>query len=215
MAVVDEIEAASGSAWHKSADLEDAASIESLAEACLERYGFVDVVVHNAGYSSRVRSARFISEEEWSGVYAVNVTGPMLLNQSLLPSMLEAGKGTVILVSSMAALRPGVMAGSAYSAAKGAARNYMTCLASEVRQQGIRCTTVFPGEVDTPILANRPLPPGAEERATMMQPEDIAEAIVLAATLPGRTVIEEISLMPTRLRDYSADIKAARAKRQP
>jgi NADP-dependent 3-hydroxy acid dehydrogenase YdfG len=213
--VVAEIEAGGGTAWHEVADMEDPASVAALAAACLARHGKVDLVVHNAGHSSRVRSARWIGEEEWESVLAVNVTGPMLLTRALLPAMLEAGEGTVILVASMAALRPGPMAGIAYGAAKAAARNYMAGLSAELRQKGIRCTTIFPGEVDTPILENRPLPPSAEERATMMRSEDIADAILMAALLPARTVAEEITLMPTRLRDYSADIAAAKRLGEP
>ncbi|MDX1385250.1 MAG: SDR family oxidoreductase, partial [Thermoanaerobaculia bacterium] len=204
-AVTAAVTEAGGRAWYRSADMEDASSVEALAAACLERHGRVDILVHNAGHSSKVRSARWISDDEWSSVLAVNVTGPMILTRALLPAMLEAGAGTVIMVSSMAALRPGVMAGTAYGTAKAAARNYMAGLAAELRQKGIRATTVMPGEVDTPILDNRPLPPSEEQRAGMMQAEDVARAILLAATLPQRTVIEEMTMMPTRLRDFSAD----------
>jgi len=56
-------------------------------------------------------------------------------------------------------------------------------------------------EVDTPILDRRPLPPDARARATMMQPEDVARAIMRCVTLPPLTVIEEIVLVPTVRRD--------------
>jgi NADP-dependent 3-hydroxy acid dehydrogenase YdfG len=79
-----------------------------------------------------------------------------------------------------------------------------------LRDKGIRATTVMPAEVDTPILDNRPLPPDAAARATMMQPEDVAEAILMCVTLPERTVVEEIILSPTRTRDQSRDVEVAR-----
>jgi NADP-dependent 3-hydroxy acid dehydrogenase YdfG len=79
-----------------------------------------------------------------------------------------------------------------------------------LREKGIRATTIMPAEVDTPILDNRPLPPDATARATMMQAEDVARAIMLCVTLPARTVIEEIVMSPTILRDQSADIRTAR-----
>ncbi len=208
--VASEIEAAGGEAWAQSTDMEDPASVKALAQACLERHGVVHTVVHNAGHSSKVRSVRYIDEDEWNSVLAVNVTGPMVLTRELLPAMLEDGGGTVILVSSMAALRPGPMAGTAYGAAKAAAKNYMSGLAAELRQQGVRATTILPGEVDTPILDNRPLVPSAEQRAGMMMPEDVADAIFLAASLPHRTMIEDLTIMPTRLRDMSADVAAAK-----
>jgi hypothetical protein len=68
----------------------------------------------------------------------------------------------------------------------------------------------MPAEVDTPILDKRPLPPDAAARATMMQPEDVAAAVLLCVTLPERTVIEEIVISPTRTRDQARDIQIAR-----
>jgi hypothetical protein len=73
----------------------------------------------------------------------------------------------------------------------------------------------MPAEVDTPILEKRPLPPDAKARATMMQPEDVARAVLLCVTLPKRTVIEEIIMSPTIPRDQSADIEAARRIGEP
>ncbi len=209
-AVVSEIEAAGGSAWARSADMEDPEAVQGLAAAVLDRHPTVDILVHNAGHSSRVRSTRYISRQEWDSVIAVNATGPAMLTRALLPAMLDHGGATVIMVSSVAAIRPGVMAGTAYGAAKAASRNYVMGLGAELRQLGIRATSVLPGEVDTPILDHRPRPPSDEERAGMMAADDIAEAILTAAALPERTVIEEMVLMPTKLRDYSADIAAAR-----
>ncbi len=214
-AVVREIKADGGAAWAHSADMEDPTAVDGLAAAVLSRHDTVHVLVHNAGHSSKVRSTRYISQREWDSVMAVNATGPAMLTKALLPAMLDAGGATVIMVSSVAAIRPGVMAGTAYGAAKAAARNYMMGLGAELRQLGIRATNVLPGEVDTPILDNRPRPPSAAERAGMMAAEDIAEAILVAAALNERTVIEEIVLMPTRLRDYSADIVAARSLGEP
>ena len=79
----------------------------------------------------------------------------------------------------------------------------------ELRNQGIRATTIMPAEVDTPILDNRPLPPDATARASMMRAEDVARAILLCVTLPPRTVIEEIVMSPTLQRDMSADLTVA------
>ena len=213
--VVAEIAAAGGKASAKSTDMEDEASVMALAEYALEKHGRVDILVNNAGHSSKVRSARWISREEWDSVMAVNATGPAMLTKALLPAMLEAGEGTVILVSSMAALRGGLLGGIAYGPAKAAAKNYMDSLRSELRQKGIRATTIYPAEVDTPILNNRPLVPNAEARSTMMGPEDIAAGILLAATLPARTMIDDMTFTPTIQRDTTEDIAVARRAGAP
>ena len=86
----------------------------------------------------------------------------------------------------------------------------MRSINAELRNEGVRACTIVPAEVDTPILDNRPLPPDADQRATMMQPEDVAQAITLCATMPARTIVEQITLWPTHQRDVSADIAAAR-----
>ena len=211
----DTVAAIGPSASAITADLANPDSAEQLAAAVLAAHGRCDIVVNNAGFSSKVRNPRYISAQEWRDVMDVNTTGPLVLTRELLPGMIDRGHGDVVLVSSMAALRPGIMAGVAYSAAKIAAKYYMDVLREEVRGFGVRCTTVFPGEVDTPILANRPLPPGPAERATMMQSEDIAAAIVLACELPRRTTIIDITLGATQPRDFTADIQAARDKQTP
>ena len=189
----------------------DPADIERLADSAAG----VDILINNAGFSSKVRSARYISAQEWRDVMDVNTLGPVLLTRALLPGMIGAGAGDVVMVSSMAALRPNVMAGVAYSAAKVAAKAYMEVLQQEVKRHGIRCTTIYPGEVDTPILDNRALPPGETERAMMMQSEDIAAAIMMALSLPHRATVTEIAITATQPRDMSADVKAALSKQTP
>ena len=172
--VIAEISASGGKISAKSADMEDQASVEALAAHALETHGRVDILVNNAGHSSKVRSTRWISREEFDSVYAVNVAGPAQLTKLLLPPMLEYGAGTVIMVSSVAALHSGLLGGVAYGPAKAAAKMYMDNLRGELRAQGIRATTIYPAEVDTPILNNRPQVPDAEARSTMMQPEDLS-----------------------------------------
>ena len=145
----------------------------------------------------------------------VNTMGPAILTRALLEPMIDRKSGDIIMISSMAALRPGVMAGVVYSSAKAAAKSYMEVLAMEVKRHGIRCLTVYPGEVDTPILANRALPPDDAALAVMMQSSDIADAVMMALSMPRRATVSEITITATVPRDMSADIKAALEKRTP
>ena len=142
-------------------------------------------------------------------MFRVNVEGVYRLTQSVVGSMIQRGHGTVITTSSYAALHPGLLGGSPYSAAKAASFNMMRGINAELNAKGIRACTILPAEVDTPILNNRPLNPDAAARATMMMPEDVARAILLCATLPVRTVIEEIVMSPTQPRDRTLDMEAA------
>ena len=209
---VNKIKADGGKASYLLTDMADPESIENLASDILGQGG-VDILVNNAGFSSKVRSARYISAAEWRAVMDVNTMGPALLTRLLLDSMIDLGAADVVLISSLSAYYPNVVAGAAYSAAKVAARSYMSVLSAEVKQFGIRCLTVFPGEVDTPILNTRPLVPGEVERATMLQPEDVSAAVMAALNLPQRANIFEIAIRPTETRDVRADTKAAMTKK--
>jgi NADP-dependent 3-hydroxy acid dehydrogenase YdfG len=213
--VVAEIQRDKGTAVSTTCDLTRPHEARELGAWALKTLGAVDILVNNAGQSSFARSIRWIGQEEWDAVLGVNTTGVYALTQTVLPAMLERGAGTVVTVASMAALRPGGFSGTAYGVAKAGARALMQALHTELRNKGIRATTIIPAEVDTPILDKRPLPPDAQARATMMQAEDVARAIVLCCTLPQRTVIEEIVMSPTFQRDVSKDIAASYAAGAP
>ena len=212
---VTEITKGGGVAVARVADLEKPAEARALGEWAVSQFGGVDVLVNNAGHSSHARSIRWIDDAEWASVVAVNLNGVYALTQSVLPGMIERGDGVVIAVSSLAALRPGLVSGPAYGAAKAAVRNLMSHLHNELRNDGIRATTIVPAEVDTPILDKRPAPPNATARATMMQAEDVARAILLCATMPPRTVIEEIVMSPTKERERGPELAVARMAGAP
>ena len=190
-------------------DLENGDAAADLGKWSLERFGKVDILVNNAGHSSRVRSLRYVGPEEWESVFKVNVEGVYRLSQSVLANMIDRGSGTVITVSSMAALTPGLLGGAPYSAAKAASLNMIRGMNTELAKLGVRACAIMPGEVDTPILENRPRPPDADDRSTMMMPEDIAQAIFLCAAMPQRTIVEQVVMMPTMRRDTSRDMVAA------
>ena len=99
-----------------------------------------------------------------------------------------------------------------YSAAKAASLNMIRGMNTELAKHGVRACAIMPGEVDTPILENRPRPPDADDRSTMMQAEDIAQAIFLCAAMPQRTIVEQVVMMPTMRRDTSRDMAAAESE---
>ncbi len=214
-ALVGEIEKAGGKAVARAADVARHDEAAGLARFTLAELGRVDILINNAGHSSRVRNVQYVGKDEWDAVLDVNLSGVYALIQAVLPSMLERGGGTIVTISSMAAIRPGLIGGAPYGAAKAGVRNLMGHVHAVFRNQGIRATTIMPAEVDTPILDKRPLPPDAAARATMMQPEDVARAVLLCVTLPPRTVIEELVISQTYQRDLSRDIEIARDKRAP
>ena len=207
--VKDEIEAAGGTAMAMGLDVGDYDGVMQMAEDVLDAYGQIDVLVNNAGHSSHHRRLMTTTPEELQAVLESNVSGSVYCTQAVVPHMQERGEGTIINVSSMAGLTGSLLAGMAYSAAKAAVINFTAFLNNEFKNTGIRSSVVIPGEVDTPILDNRPIVPSDEARDTMVTAEDAAEAIFLIANLPQRACIPELIIRPTYMRDTSAEAGAA------
>jgi len=208
--VVAEIEQAGGQAWAYPADLMQRAQLQRLVSWVKAEVGPVDILVNNAGLASRVRNLRWVEQDDWDATIAVNLNAVYVLIQAVLPDMLAAGGGTIVTVSSLAAIRPNLLGGAPYGAAKAAVTNLMGFVHSTYRNDNIRATTILPGEVNTPIMDTRVRPPTAAERAAMVGADDVARAIVLACTLPQGTTIEQLVISPTRMRDQGPDIEISR-----
>ncbi|MFC8086955.1 SDR family oxidoreductase [Streptomyces sp. NPDC057340] len=208
--VADAVRGEGGTALALAADITRAEDVDRVLERTRAEFGPIDILVNNAGSSSSVLNPQWLPHEEWRQVLDVNLTAVFQLTQAVLPDMLGRGTGTIVTVSSLAAVNPNLLGGAAYGAAKAGVRNFMTFLHNTFRNQGLRAITVLPGEADTPILDNRARPPAAEERLNMVQPVDVAEAIRLAVTLPQRVVLQEMIVAPTRQRDTSGDLEISR-----
>jgi 3-oxoacyl-[acyl-carrier protein] reductase len=122
-----------------------------------------------------------------------NLTATYLLCRAALPTMLGAGRGTIVAVASLAAVRaiPGCVA---YTASKAGVLGLVRALAAEVRGRGVRVAALSPGAVDTPFWDAIPSPP---DRHRMLRPEAVAEAALLVAAQPPEAFVEEIVLAPT------------------
>lgn len=208
--LAEEIIANGGKAYAKAADISSKENVQDLVDWVRSSLGPVDILVNNAGSASKVLNVRWIGEEEWNEVLNVNLNAVYLLTQAVLPEMLNRRTGTIITVSSLAAVNPNLLGGAAYGAAKAAVRNFMTYLHNTFRNDGLRAITILPGETATPILDNRARPPRQEERDNMVQPEDVARAIHLVATMPQRTVVQELIIAPTLQRDTSGDLEISK-----
>ncbi|MGI8552615.1 MAG: SDR family oxidoreductase [Dehalococcoidia bacterium] len=203
--VAREVREAGGEARIAPFDVSNAPAVTEAIEETLQVWGRIDLVVNNAGLNVPRRDLGSISFEDWQRVVAANLHGPFLLTQAVLPAMRARHEGTIVNVSSMAAMRAGTLSGPAYSAAKAALNSFTESINVAERGNGIRACAVCPGEVDTPIMERRTFVPSPEARATMMKAEDVADAILLVALMPARTSIELILMRPTVLRDISED----------
>jgi NADP-dependent 3-hydroxy acid dehydrogenase YdfG len=207
-AVATEVRAAGGVALARVLDVADADAVTGMTEDVLRELGRIDVLVNNAGHSSAHRRLLSTTPLEMRGVFDTNILGAMYCARAVVPSMRAAAQGTIVNVSSVTALDPGLLGGAAYGAAKAALANFTRFLGQELRNTGIRACVVYPGEVDTPILELRPHPPDADARSTMLAPEDVAQAILFVLRLPARATISELVIKPTLLRSVEAELEA-------
>jgi NADP-dependent 3-hydroxy acid dehydrogenase YdfG len=178
------------------ADIADPAAVDGVVRAVTEKYGRLDVLVNAAGLNVPKRSLADVSVEDYNLVVNADMNGAFYLTRGFLPLMRQQGAGTVINIVSDSGWRGNNFAGVAYVAAKFGMRGLTEAINAEERQHGIRATAIYPGEVNTPILDRRPVPPPPEAREKMLQPEDVAECIALAALLPQRVIIEDLVVRP-------------------
>jgi NADP-dependent 3-hydroxy acid dehydrogenase YdfG len=179
-------------------DLGNAGAVAIMAREVLGRFGRVDVLVNAAGNNIPRRSLGELSHADYAAVMDANVTGVLYIVQAFLPTMRQQDTGTVVNVGSEAGKQASPKAGAAYVVSKFGLTGLTQTINAEERPNGIRACCIFPGDIDTPLLNKRPVPPSAEARTRMMQPEDIAACVWFAATLPARATVEEILVRPSR-----------------
>ena len=205
-AVKEEIEAAGGTALAYGVDVADLDAVKQMTQDVLDAFGSIDILVNNAGHSSPHRRLLNTPPEEVRGVIDSNLVGTIYCTQAAVPAMLEAERGTIINISSLAGVTSGPFSGFAYGCAKAAVINFTQFLNADLRNTGIRASVVIPGEVATPILDNRPIPPDSDARELMTGVDETSEAIYLIASLPMRTNIPELVIRPTYQRDASKEV---------
>jgi 3-oxoacyl-[acyl-carrier protein] reductase len=172
-------------------DVTSEGQVAAMITRTLEEYGRIDVLVNNAGYSKQCPIAD-LSVEELRLALDVNLVGTFLCCKAVLPTMKRQGSGRIINVVSGAGKRGSLRRG-AYAAAKFGVIGFSQCLQLEVKPDGIGVCCVCPGPVDTLMRAvNNP----GEDPRTLLPPEEIAEAIVFAASRGPLTVIPEIEVRP-------------------
>ncbi|MDE0425081.1 MAG: SDR family NAD(P)-dependent oxidoreductase [Candidatus Poribacteria bacterium] len=201
-----EVTAAGGTAVSYVLEVADYDAVEQMVADVLDKFGRIDVLVNNAGHSSHHRRILNTSPEEMRSVIDSNLIGTFFCTKAVVPAMLAAKSGTIINISSLAAVTPGPFSGFAYGAAKAGVINFTEFLNADLRNTGIRASVVVPGEVATPILDNRPIPPDADARATMVDVDETSAAILLIATLPQRSNIPELVIRPTMHRNMTGEI---------
>ncbi len=201
--VRDHILANGGAAEVLALDVSDANAVDTAASAIRDRHGRIDLLVHAAGMNIHKRAWRDVTPDDFDALTRVNLNGAFYCCRAVLPIMREQHGGLIIAISSWAGRHPSAVAGAAYSASKHAMNALTETINIEEGRKGIRATALCPGEVATDILDKRPQPPSAEDRARMLQPEDIAAIVMFIATLAPHVCINDLLVSPTWNRLYN------------
>lgn len=178
-------------------DVADRESVKAFIAAAEKTLGQINILVNCAGINVVKRTLADLDPADWDRLMTINATGLFNLLHYTLPAMRERKDGLIISVSSIAGLRALELAGVGYCASKFANTAIGTYGGLEDGKNGIRFTNIYPGEVETPILDQRPVPVSAERRAAMLQPSDVAAAAVMVAELPPRAHVMDLTIKPT------------------
>ena len=198
-----------GHAEVEALDVSDATAVHRVADAILARHAKVDILVNSAGLNNPQRSWLNQTVASWNEVIRINLDGTFYCTHAVMPSMRARKDGLVINIASWAGKYTLAMAGAAYNGSKHAIVSLTETINMEECINGIRACAICPAEVATPILDRRPVPPSPEERARMLQADDVGKTIRWVAEQPAHVCVNEITISPTWNRMYvgGADLK--------
>jgi NADP-dependent 3-hydroxy acid dehydrogenase YdfG len=197
-----------GSGAHvQPGDVTVAADVERIAAFIRRDLGRLDILVSNAGMNIVERDWARLTPAGVDALIAGNLSSAFYCTLAVLPIMREQQDGVIIHTASVAGRVVGLLSGPGYTAAKHGVVAMSHALNMQECVNGIRSCAVLPGEVATPILDKRPVPITAEERARMVQPEDVGDLVRYIACLPKHVVINEVMISPTWNRGYVAGVK--------
>jgi NAD(P)-dependent dehydrogenase (short-subunit alcohol dehydrogenase family) len=187
--VAKEITAAGGAGTAVVADVTDEGAVSAAVTAVARDLGVPHVLHNNVG-AARVGSVLETDLPTWNDALALNLTSAYLTCRHVLPLMLDAGRGVVVNVSSLAAIRDTGYVYPAYSAAKAGVDQLTVSLALTYADRGIRANAILPGLIDTPLVRTQitgdPAAMAARHRASptgrMGSPWDVAHAAVFLAS---------------------------------
>ena len=181
-----------------SVDVTDRNSVAELFSWFDQEMGDLHILINAAGINIAKRTMLQLEPDEWDKVININLTGAYNCVKEALERMRPLKDGLVIFINSVAGRRAVPLAGVAYNASKFGMSALGISVGEEERENGIRITNIYPGEVNTAILDERLVPPTPEHRASILQPEDIAEVVSTVVNLPARAHVPELVIKPSK-----------------
>ena len=182
-------------------DVRDRPAVAAAVEALPEEFKGIDVLVNNAGLALGLNPAQDADLDDWDQMIDTNCKGLVYCTRAILPGMVARGSGHVISLGSVAGAYP-YPGGNVYGGTKAFVHQFSLNLRSDLHGTGVRVTCVEPGMADTEFSLTRFSGDRAKADAVYagmqpLTPDDIAESIHWAATLPEHVNVNTIELMPT------------------
>ncbi|MDB5573210.1 MAG: oxidoreductase [Tardiphaga sp.] len=202
--VADAIKAGGGSVETMPLDVSKVADVNKVAERILAHHGRIDLLVNSAGVNVPKRSWADLEQDGWDKLVEINLSGVMYCMRAVLPAMRAQKDGCIINVASWAGRHVSKMTGPAYTATKHAVLALTHSFNMDEYVNGLRACCLSPGEVATPIMKLRPVPPSDEVMAQMLQPDDLGRTIAFVANMPKHVCVNEILISPTWNRTFAA-----------
>ena len=183
-----EINESGGEATYVHLDVSKESEWIAAIDTAVNRYGKLDVLVNNAGITIR-KSIEDTTEEDWDRIMAINAKGVFFGTKHSIPVMRKAGGGSIVNISSTAGLTGSPFTGASYTATKGAVRLFTKVTAIQHAKDHIRCNSVHPGLVESPMTEGLLVDPANREMRTQRIPlgrigtlEDIAYGVLFLAS---------------------------------
>lgn len=174
-----------------SADVSKAGDITRLIDQVEKSMGPLDILVNNAGIGL-FKPGQQATEEEWDRVLDTNLRGVFLMCRAVAPSMIRRRIGHIVNISSLAG-KNAFANGAVYCASKWGLQGFSFCLAEDLRAHGIRVSVICPGSVATDFGKHE-----GKDVTKLLQPEDVAHAVVMLVTQAPQSFVSELLMRPTQ-----------------
>ncbi len=184
-----ECERMNAGADYLAGELTDEAYMDRAVQSAAEAFGSIDVLVNNAG-AVRREAVQDADTSAWREVMDLNFQAVVYLSRMVLPGMIERKSGCIVNMSSISG-RTTAAGNAIYSATKFAINGFSGCLYEDVRDHGIKVSSIMPGFVDTDLISGMGMKSG-----NMITPDDVADAVQYVLSASPTVCPTEIVLRP-------------------
>lgn len=194
--LVDAIKGLGRDAIACNADLSQQSDVQRVAEETLAHFGRIDILINNAGVG-KFGPLSSMSVEDYDWMMNTNMRATFLCTRAFLPGMIERGDGDIIFLGSVAGLK-GLPNETVYCATKHAQYGFAMSLDHECREHGVKVSYIAPGGVNSYFAFGTGRSPGDPKLREYLDNEDVADAVVFAASQPPKSRVFLLAMRPMR-----------------